>query len=564
MYLPVIKKQKKVCLYPYLYDSKVCLICVMFHLHTYISPHPFCFDITANTFQHIPETRMEIWFIVLVSVCVCWLIKATLSITAKSVSLPPGPPHIPIITPLLWLRKSFAQTQLVPFLRTLHAKHGPIISLQIIFRRIVFISDRSLAHHALIQNSSVFSDRPIPLPNINLISSNQHTINTASYGATWRTLRRNLAAEMLHPSRAKSFSEIRKWVLQTLLDRLKLSSESTDSIKVVDHLQYAMFCLLVFMCFGERVNDDKISDIELVQRALLIGLNKFNILNIFPKVTRILFRKRWEELLKLRKDQEDVLLPLIRARKEAKERRLSKNNVVSYADTLLELELPDEKRKLSEDEMVSLCSEFLNAGTDTTSTALQWIMANLVKYPHVQDKIVEEIRDQVIGADRNEENKEIKEEDLQNLPYLKCVILEGLRRHPPGHFVLPHAVKEDVVFNGYLLPKNAVVNFMVADIGRDPRVWEDPLEFKPERFLKDEAFDITGTKEIKMMPFGVGRRICPGYNLALVHLEYFVANLVWNFNWKIPEGAGYVDLSEKTEFTVVMKNQLQVHISPRI
>lgn len=153
------------------------------------------------------------------------------------------------------------------------------------------------------------------------------------------------------------------------------------------------------MCFGERVNDDKISDIELVQRALLIGLNKFNILNIFPKVTRILFRKRWEELLKLRKDQEDVLLPLIRARKEAKERRLSKNNVVSYADTLLELELPEEKRKLSEDEMVSLCSEFLNAGTDTTSTALQWIMANLVKYPHVQDKIVEEIRDQVIGAD---------------------------------------------------------------------------------------------------------------------------------------------------------------------
>jgi len=505
---------------------------------------------------------METWFIVLVSVCVCWLIKATLSITrnnTKSVSLPPGPPHIPIITTLLWLRKSFTQTQLIPFLRTLHAKHGPIISLQIIFRRIVFISDRSLAHHALIQNSSVFSDRPIPLPNLNLISSNQHTINTASYGATWRTLRRNLASEMLHPSRAKSFSVIRKWVLQTLLNRLKLSSQSTDSIKVVDHLQYAMFCLLVFMCFGERVDDDKISEIERVQRALLLGLNKFNILNIYPKVTRILFRKRWEKLLKLRKDQEDVLLPLIRARKE---NRLSNNNVVSYADTLLELELPEEKRKLSEDEMVSLCSEFLNAGTDTTSTALQWIMANLVKYPHVQDKILEEIRE-VIGANPNEENKEIKEEDLQNLPYLKCVILEGLRRHPPGHFVLPHAVKEDVVFDGYLLPKNVVVNFMVADIGRDPRVWKDPMEFKPERFMQDKAFDITGTKEIKMMPFGVGRRICPGYNLALLHLEYFVANLVWNFNWKIPEG-GHVDLSEKTEFTVVMKNPLQVHISPRI
>ncbi|CAL5214851.1 unnamed protein product [Lathyrus oleraceus] len=212
--------------------------------------------------------------------------------------------------------------------------------------------------------------------------------------------------------------------------------------------------------------------------------------------------------------------------------------------------------------MISLCSEFLNAGTDTTSTALQWIMANLVKYPEVQNKIMAELK-AAFGDERNEENTEVKEEDLHKLPYLKSVILEGLRRHPPGHFVLPHTVKEDVVLNGYLVPKDGIVNFMVADIGRDPRVWEDPMAFKPERFLKDETFDITGSKEIKMMPFGVGRRICPGYNLAMLHLEYFVANLVWNFEWKVAEG-GQVDLSEKHEFTVVMKNPLQVHISPRV
>jgi cytochrome P450 len=226
------------------------------------------------------------------------------------------------------------------------------------------------------------------------------------------------------------------------------------------------------------------------------------------------------------------------------------------------LQLPEEKRKLSEDEMVTLCSEFLTGGTDTTSTALQWIMANLVKYPDVQRRIVEEIRD-VMGGDDDGDKKEVKEEDLHKFPYLKCVILEGLRRHPPAHFVLPHAVTEDVVLNGYLVPKNGTVNFIVAEMGRDPRVWEDPMEFKPERFLKNETFDITGSKEIKMMPFGVGRRICPGYNLALLHLEYFVANLVWNFDWKVPEG-GHVDLSEKQEFTMVMKNPLRVHISPRI
>lgn len=252
------------------------------------------------------------------------------------------------------------------------------------------------------------------------------------------------------------------------------------------------------------------------------------------------------------------MVPLIRARKQ-KQKQGKEEGVASYIDTLLDLQLPEEKRKLNEEELVTLCNEFLNAGTDTTSTALQWIMANLVKYPHVQERLVDEIRE-VLGE---REEREVKEEDLQKLGYLKCVILEGLRRHPPGHFVLPHAVTEDVVFNDYLVPKNGTVNFMVAEMGWDPKVWEDPLAFKPERFMNDESFDITGSKEIKMMPFGAGRRICPGYNLALLHLEYFVANLVWNFEWKVPDG-GDVDLSEKQEFTVVMKNALHVHLSPRI
>ncbi|PNX76704.1 receptor-like protein kinase, partial [Trifolium pratense] len=112
---------------------------------------------------------------------------------------------------------------------------------------------------------------------------------------------------------------------------------------------------------------------------------------------------------------------------------------------------------------------------------------------------------------------------------------------------------------GYLVPKNGTVNFMVAEMGWDPHVWKDPMECKPERFLKDKTFDITGNKEIMMMPFGAGRRICPGYNLPLLHLEYFVANLVWNFDWKVPEG-GHVDLSEKQDLTMIMKNPLQVLI----
>ena len=176
------------------------------------------------------------------------------------------------------------------------------------------------------------------------------------------------------------------------------------------------------------------------------------------------------------------MIPLIRARKCATEHRGGGggdggSDVVSYVDTLLDLELPEEKRKLNDEELVTLCSEFLSAGTDTTATALQWIMANVVKYPHVQQRLLEEIREV-----KGESREEVKEEELQRMPYLKAVVLEGLRRHPPGHFVLPHAVTEDVVLNGYLVPKKGTVNFMVAQIGWDPEVWEDPMAFKPEKF----------------------------------------------------------------------------------
>ncbi|KAJ6413570.1 hypothetical protein OIU84_006377 [Salix udensis] len=210
--------------------------------------------------------------------------------------------------------------------------------------------------------------------------------------------------------------------------------------------------------------------------------------------------------------------------------------------------------------MVTLCSEFLNGGTDTTSTALQWIMANLVKYPQIQEKLFIEIKGVVRDGEEN-----IEEDELQKMPYLKAVILEGLRRHPPSHFVLPHAVTEDVVLDKYVIPKDGTVNFMVAEMGWDPKVWEDPMAFKPERFLDGggETFDIAGRREIKMMPFGAGRRICPGHGLAMLHLEYFVANLIWKFEWKAVEGDD-VDLSEGEEFTVVMKNPLQAQICPRL
>lgn len=517
---------------------------------------------------------METWFLTLVSlICISFLsLKSILKYLNNTLKynqnqLPPGRYAFSMILKFHLHRESC--TLLEPILQKLHAKLGPIVTLYFGLKTAIFIADGSLAHQALIQNGAVFADRPPPFPTSKIISSNQHNITAAFYGPTWRLFRRNLTSGVLHPSRFKSYSRSRNWVLATLVNRLNsLSQDSEPVLQVVDHFQYAMFSLFTLMCFGEKLEEKQLKNIEHVQRRLLLdfGPGRFNLINVLPRWMRInLFgiKKQWDELLQLRKDQESLFIPLINKRKKVQQEKLILDEkddefVLSYVDTLFDLQLPEEgKRELNEGEIVSLCSEFINAGTDTTSAALQWIVANIVKYPSIQKRLVEEIKG-VIGI----EEEEVKEEDLEKLPYLKAVILEGLRRHPPGQLVLPHAVTEDTVLGGYLVPKYAYVNFMAAAIGWDPKVWENPMEFKPERFMEEGVVDITGSREVKMMPFGVGRRICPGLGLALLHLEYFISNLVWKFEWKAID-RDEVDLSEKPEFTVVMKNPLKVFLSPR-
>ncbi|CAK7333751.1 unnamed protein product [Dovyalis caffra] len=147
-------------------------------------------------------------------------------------------------------------------------------------------------------------------------------------------------------------------------------------------------------------------------------------------------------------------------------------------------------------EIAHLCIKFLIAGTDTIPTALEWIMANLGKYPQIQEKLFIEIKG-VVGNGK----EDVKESDL-----IAKDESSDFGRPEEAHFVAPNAVAQDVVLDEYLIPKNASINFIVADMGLDPKVWEDPMAFKPDRILNtgSQEIDITGSREIKMMPFGAG------------------------------------------------------------
>uniref|UniRef100_A0ACD5YUY8 Uncharacterized protein n=1 Tax=Avena sativa TaxID=4498 RepID=A0ACD5YUY8_AVESA len=496
---------------------------------------------------------------------------------AGRLPLPPSPPAVPVIGPLLWLWH--ARSRLEPAIRDLHRRHGPILTLGFLSPRpAIFVSGRAVAHRALVQRGPAFASRPPAIAPFVVLTSAQRTVSSAPYGPLWRSLRRNLTSGVLHPHRVScTFAPARRWALALLASDLEAESSRSQGgvVTVVESLQFAMFSLLTYMCFGQRLPASSVRAIEAVQRELFSSYIGFQVFAFCPALTTRLFRRRWRRVLSIRRRQEELFLPLIAARRELTSSLTANGDDRSlaycYVDTLLAHRLPKEEvidaggeRTLTDAEIVSLCTEFLTASVDTTVTALQWIMANLVRQPEIQARLRDEI-EAAIGNSSKEEA--VAEEDLASMPYLKAVVLEGLRRHPPAHFLLSHAAaspSEDASLDGLRVPAVTSVNFSVADVSLDEEVWSDPGEFRPERFLdggEGAGVDLTGSREIRMMPFGAGRRICPGMALALLHLEHFVANLVRGFEWSA--AAEGVDLAERPEFTVTMERPLRARVVPR-
>ncbi|WVZ72390.1 hypothetical protein U9M48_020858 [Paspalum notatum var. saurae] len=306
-------------------------------------------------------------------------------------------------------------------------------------------------------------------------------------------------------------------------------------------LRRAMLELLVYRCFGVRLGREALDEIQELQLQVLhsIATTTFPIFDFLPAVTKRLFRRRWAACVAVRRRQEELYLPLIHATRDG-------DGVLPpcYARSLLAVRVPEppegSSRPLTDAEMTILCSEFLNASGHTTGTLIEWIMAELVRHHDIQASVYAEVKEAgccpdelLLNEDGGDDRLPAMQSSSSSSSYLKAVVLEGLRLHSPAHFLIPHGVQSESdaepEVDGYTVPKDAEINFMVTEIGGDVKVWTRPLEFCPERFLEGgEGYDIDikGIKEIKMIPFGVGRRMCPGYSLAMRIAEYFVARLV--------------------------------------
>lgn len=207
-----------------------------------------------------------------------------------------------------------------------------------------------------------------------------------------------------------------------------------------------------------------------------------------------------------------------------------------------------------------LCSaqEIFGAALDTSTSTVQWAMAELVANPRVMEKAQQEIRRVLAGKDR------VHEAALREMHYVKAVVKETLRLHPPSPFI-PRVCLDDKRIQGYDLPRGAIVVINAWAVSRDPTYWEDAESFLPERFEDERALDFRGL-DFEFTPFGVGRRICPGIAFSHANIEIALASLLYHFDWELPSGVKNeeIDMTEAFGVTVKRKTELLLYPIPRV
>ena len=201
-----------------------------------------------------------------------------------------------------------------------------------------------------------------------------------------------------------------------------------------------------------------------------------------------------------------------------------------------------------------MLQDLFAAGTDTTSSTLEWAMAELLHNPETLLKARMELL-QTIGQD-----KQVKESDITRLPYVQAVVKETFRLHPAVPFLLPRRVEEDTDIEGFTVPKNAQVLVNAWAIGRDPNTWENPNSFVPERFLGLDM-DVKG-QNFELIPFGAGRRICPGLPLAIRMVHLMLASLIHSYDWKLEDGVTPENMNMEERYGISLQKAQPLQALP--
>ncbi|CAL0313446.1 unnamed protein product [Lupinus luteus] len=435
--------------------------------------------------------------------------------TRKLKNLPPGPPSLPIIGNLHLLSH--------PLHRTLHRlsqKHGQIFSLWFGSRFVVVVSSPTTVQECFTKHDIVLANRP-PLLAGKHIGYNFTAVTVAPYGDHWRNVRRIMALEVLSTQRLNGFLEIRKDEIVKLVRNLAREARGEFAkVEMKSRLSEMTFNTIMRMISGKRYygEDCDVTDVEEAKQLReiikeLVSVGGSSNPAEFVSILRWFDFGNLEKRVKSIASRMDAFLQGL-----IDEYRSKKQSANTMIDHLLQQQ-QFQPEYYTDQTIKGIILVMLLGGTETSATTLEWAISALLNHPEVSKKANDEI-DSLIGEDRL-----IDESDISKLPYLQNIINETFRLYPAFPLLAPHFSSEDCTIEGHNVPKGTILLVNAWAIHRDPHLWSDPTQFKPERFEKEGEVD-------KLIPFGLGRRACPGSNLGQRTVGLTLGLLIQCFEWK--------------------------------
>ncbi|KAJ6908008.1 cytochrome P450 78A7 [Populus alba x Populus x berolinensis] len=457
----------------------------------------------------------------------------------------PGPRGLPIFGSLFTLSRGLAHRTLASMAWS--RANTQLMAFSLGSTPVVVASDPHIAREIL--TSPSFADRPIKQSAKSLMFS--RAIGFAPSGTYWRLLRRIASTHLFSPRRILAHESLRQLECTTMLRNITNEQRLNGFVTLRKHLQFASLNNIMGSVFGKTY--DKSQDRQELEELRDMVREGFELLGAFNWCDYLTWLNYFYDPFRIQKRCSE-LVPRVRKLVKGiiEEHRLGEPGKVGddgdFVDVLLSLE---GEEKLQDDDMVAVLWEMIFRGTDTTALLTEWVMAELVLHTEVQEKL----RRELDMAVKDRSLSELTDSEVSKLPYLQAVVKEALRVHPPGPLLSwARLCSSDVqLSNGMVIPADTTAMVNMWAITHDPNVWEDPLEFKPERFIEADV-DVRGG-DLRLAPFGAGRRVCPGKNLGLVTVTLWVAKLVHHFKW-VHDGEHPVDLSEVLKLSCEMKYPL--------
>ncbi|KAH0464651.1 hypothetical protein IEQ34_007437 [Dendrobium chrysotoxum] len=467
--------------------------------------------------------------------------RFTLHITSNTTNFPPGPRKLPIIGNLHQLIGEHPHRRLQNLAKT----YGPLLNLKLGEINLIVITSREFVHDIFKTHDLKFASRPKLMAG-KIILYNSTNIGLAPYGKTWSKLRKICAVELLSLNRVTSFKFIREEEGNNLVEKIRMARRSPVNLSVM--LLSLSNVTIARAAFGKGSPQQK--RFLLAMKKTFEYLSGFKVVDLFPSWSFLGeisgLRHRME---RVHMEMDGVLNEIIEEH-EGKKLDVDDTNE-DLVDVLLRIKRSGEMDlSLTIENVKAVILDLFLAGSDTSSTTLVWAMTELIRHPKVMQKAQLEVRKSLNGKIR------IEEGDIHKLPYLNQVIKETLRLHPPAPLLVPRLCCETVELAGYTIPVESRVVINVWTMMRDPKYWEDPEIFRPERF-EEKAINF-GVANFEYIPFGGGRRICPGMSFALASMELWLAQLLFYFDWELPGGRSpqELDVEEAFGLTLTRKNDL--------